>query len=82
MITMTPVQSKMLQAHGYDASTQTLAVRFGPNKVYHYQGVPQDVAEKLKAAESVGSAFGQLIRGQYSHEIVLDEPEAEAEAAL
>lgn len=76
MITLTPCTSKMLQAHGYDATTQTLAVRFGPEKVYHYRDVPRDVYDKLCNAESVGTSFAKLIRGKFEHEVILDEPAA------
>lgn len=76
MITLTPCNSKMLEAYGYEAATQILAVRFGPSKIYHYQGVPQDVYDQLRNAESVGITFAKLIRGQYPHEVVLDECES------
>ncbi len=76
MVALTPCESKMLKAHGYDASTQTLAVRFGPGGVYHYKDVPQSVYDELRAAKSIGSAFSSLVRGQYDHEIVLDAPES------
>lgn len=73
MITFTPCESQLVRAHGYDATTQTLALRFGAGGVYHYKDVPQSVYDKFVAAKSLGAAFGSLIRGQYAHEIVLDE---------
>lgn len=73
MITLTPCTSKMLSAYGYQASTQTLAVRFGESKIYHYKGVPQTAYDALDGAESIGIAFAKLIRGQFEHEVVLDE---------
>ncbi len=73
MIALTEVKSKMLQAFGYDASTQTLSVRFGPGKVYTYAEVPPEAAEALAKAESIGSAFSQHIRGKFAHTVVLDE---------
>lgn len=73
MITLTPCTSQVLQAHGYDAATQILAIRFGGDKIYHYQNVPADVYAKMCEADSVGTAFAKLIRGQYPHEVVLDE---------
>lgn len=76
MIALQNCNSKTLQAYGYDAATGILAVRFSAGKVYHYQGVPPDVYEKLSAAESIGSAFASLIRGQFEHNVILDEPEA------
>jgi hypothetical protein len=65
----------MLQAFGYDAPTETLAIRFSATKVYHYKNVPQDVYSEFSKSESIGAAFGCLIRGQYESEMVLDEPE-------
>lgn len=75
MIALTEVKSKMLQAFGYDATTRTLAVRFGPGKVYQYTDVPPEAAEKLAQAESIGSAFASTIRGKFGHTVVLDEQE-------
>lgn len=73
MVPLTSVQSSMLQAFGYDAASQTLAVRFGPGKVHHYVGVPADTAEALAKSESIGKGFNALIRGKFEHTVVLDE---------
>lgn len=75
MINLTPCKSSMLQAYGYHAPTETLAVRFSAAKVYHYKNVPQDVYDQFVKSESIGAAFGCLIRGQYESEMVLDEKE-------
>jgi len=77
MIALTEVKSSMLQAFGYDIETQTLAVRFGPGKVYSYRDVPPETAEALAKSESIGKGFGALIRGKFEHAVVLDEPEAD-----
>ncbi len=76
MVQLTTVASKMMQASGYDPASRTLAVRFGPGKVYHYADVPAEVADKIAAAESVGSVFAQTVRGKFEHTIILDEQEA------
>lgn len=82
MITLTPCASKMLEAHGYDATTKTLAVRFGPEKVYHYRDVPPDVYATLCAAESVGASFAKRIRGKFDYDVILDEqPETALETS-
>lgn len=73
MIALKDVKSSMLQAYGYDGTSQTLAVRFSPGKIYHYKNVPPDVAEKVANAESIGKAFASLIRGQYEHTTILEE---------
>jgi hypothetical protein len=74
MIALKAVTSKAMQAYGYDAATQVLAVRFGPGKVYHYQGVPADMVKEMEEAESLGSFFGRNIR-RYTATVVLDEEE-------
>jgi hypothetical protein len=75
MIALTPVVSSNIAAHGYEASSKTLAIRFtgGSNKVYQYQHVPPDVAAEFAKAESIGRAFASMIRGKFEHSIVLDE---------
>ncbi len=72
-IAMSSLKSSMLQAHGYDAASKTLAIRFsGAGKTYHYSGVPPEVASGLAAAESPGKFFGQVIRGKFGHVPVED----------
>lgn len=73
MIALTEVQSSNLKAYGYEPSSKTFALRFGPGKVYHYADVTQDVVDKFVAAESKGKAVGELIRGKFRHTVVLDE---------
>ena len=81
MIALTPVVSSNIAAHGYDAGSKTLAIRFtgGSPKVYHYRDVPPEVADSFAKAESVGRAFIGMIRGQFEHTIVLDEEPAKDE---
>lgn len=81
MVQLTDVQSSVIAAHGYDAATQTLAIKFKAGNVYHYRDVPLDVAAAFANAESVGRAYGQMIRGKYETEPVAirsddDGPEA------
>lgn len=77
MISLTPVKSKMMDAWGYDPASSTLAVRFGPGKIYHYADVPPEVADKLRDAESVGIGFALHVRAKFEHTVVLDEAEKE-----
>lgn len=64
-IALTPCQSSRIAAHGFDAQTGTLALQFkaksGEGSVYHYAGVPADMYEELRAAESIGKFFGERI---------------------
>lgn len=64
-IPMKTVKSSQVAAHGYDPLTQTLAVQFNSGGVYHYSGVPQDTADALAKAESVGSFIGKHIKGKH-----------------
>jgi hypothetical protein len=71
----------MLQAFGYEPTSQTLAVRFGPSRTYHYHDVPAEVYAKLCDAESIGTSFAKLIRGQYRHTVILEENAESLETA-
>ncbi|MEY4427506.1 MAG: hypothetical protein RLZZ182_195 [Pseudomonadota bacterium] len=74
-IHLTPCTSAALVAHGYDASTRTLAVQFKAGHAPHlYRDVPPEAAEGLATAESKGKYLAAHIRGKYQA------PKAEAEA--
>ena len=70
-IPMSPCGSSQLKEFGYDAATQTLAIRFhsknGPGSLYTYTGVPPEVYDGMRAADadpelSVGRYFGEHIK--------------------
>ncbi len=64
-ITMQDVESSQIQSVGYDAASQTLAIRFNTAKgfsEYHYANVPQEIYDGLMRAESHGRYFGQNIK--------------------
>ena len=66
-IQLTPVESSQLEAYGYDAATQTLAIRFKgkgdrPGSLYHYTNFTEKDYEALEAAESKGSHFIRNIK--------------------
>lgn len=66
-IPMTSVKhSSNVEAHGYDAATRTLAVRFKGGGEYRFTDVPADLADKFAAAESKGSFFAKSIRGHFT----------------
>lgn len=75
MTPLKPVVSAAMLAYGYDAASQTLAIRFGPGKVAHFAGVPADTAAAFDAAESKGRAYHSLIKGKFVATSVMDEPE-------
>lgn len=72
-IPMTPCDSSQLKEFGYDAATQTLAIRFhgksGEKTVYTYAGVPGELHDRMRQADadpeqSVGKFFGEHIKGR------------------
>lgn len=60
-------KSSRVHAHGYDETTQTMALQFKaggkPGGVYHYEGVPKELYDELVKAESIGKFFHQKIQG-------------------
>lgn len=63
-IVLEPVTSNQVKAIGYDEATQTLAVTFtrGEGAIYHYPLVSPDQYRAFKAADSIGTHFGQHIK--------------------
>jgi hypothetical protein len=68
MITLEPVQSSNLASRGYDEDRRVLAVAFKSGDLYHYGGVPVDVWERFRDADSPGAFFHRHIRGQFTAE--------------
>ena len=66
MIALTPIdpeRSKQVAAHGYDPSTQTLAVQFRNSaSVYHYKDVPPEKADALSSADSLGVPEHEVVK--------------------
>lgn len=60
-IAMHACKSSNVDACGYDADTQTLAIRYGSGLLYHYASVPAEVYAELQAAESVGKFIAQRV---------------------
>lgn len=63
-IALDSVESSQIQAIGYDAATQTLAIQFksGKQAVYHYANVDAELYQAFSMAESVGSFFYKNIK--------------------
>ncbi len=59
------VQSSNIIALGYDDATNTMGVQFKGGKVYHYAGVPRELFEIVRDAESIGREFGYSIKDQF-----------------
>jgi hypothetical protein len=72
ILALIQVNSSQLNALGYDADTNTLAIRFpgrgdNPGAVYHYSNVPPDVYAAFMAAESKGKFFLANIKGNANY---------------
>jgi hypothetical protein len=68
MPVMVFIDSKNIEAIGYDADTMQLHVRFlKSGETYIYFNVESWVFEEFKAADSKGSFLNQRIRGKYEY---------------
>jgi hypothetical protein len=61
-VTMVPVQSTNIQAVGFDLERSILVVQFSAGKTYEYSNVTAGVYMQLAIADSIGSAFNEIIR--------------------
>ena len=62
----TPLASSNLSAYRYDASDQTLQIRFHSGRSYSYADVPQSTVDGLAQAGSPGQYFNSNIKGVYT----------------
>jgi len=56
-IPLSPVTSSQIESVGYDAESQTLAVKFKHSGTYHYPNFPAEKHAEFLAAESIGKYF-------------------------
>lgn len=60
---------KVLSSHvallGYSAETKTMRITFSNGKTYEYHGVPAQIYQRLKSAESIGKFFNQNVKNNY-----------------
>jgi len=68
MLAMKQVFSSNIQEIGYDADEQTLAVKFNTGALYHYFGVPGEVARSVMNAPSVGTALTAEVKDIYQYQ--------------
>lgn len=59
------VESSMIRAVGYDASSQELEILFNSGKTYRYTNVPEKIYQQLLASESKGQYMHSCIIGMY-----------------
>ena len=63
------VRSSAIEAVGYDAERQWLEVRWvGQTRVYRYYGVPAEVYQELREAESIGAYVNEQVKPRYLYE--------------
>jgi KTSC domain len=62
------VFSSHIDEVSYDAPTLKFTIKWSSGKTSEYSGVPPDVAEKINASASIGTAVHQLLKsGGYDH---------------
>lgn len=66
-IPLTACKSSNIAAHGYDAASRTLEVKFTNGNRYQYHDVPPEVGNGFAQAESAGKFFSQAVRGHFKH---------------
>lgn len=64
-VTNFALASTALRSASYNSDTQVLTVSFRSGQDYTFEGVPEDVANGLRDAQSPGSYFHQNIKGVY-----------------
>jgi hypothetical protein len=65
------VQSSAIEAVGYDADRRWLEIRWvGQARVYRYYGVPAEVYQELREAESLGTYVNEQVKPRYLYEQV------------
>ena len=68
VIPQEPVTSSNLAAVGYDLERKVLACTFRSGDVWHYAGVPQELAQACFEAESKGKFYSLHIKGKFAAE--------------
>jgi hypothetical protein len=63
---MKPIKSSMATEYGYDATEQSLFVRFNSGKLFEYLHVPASEVELLAAAPSFGIHLNAVIKRNYA----------------
>ena len=66
--------SAVIAAYAYDATTETLMIRYHSGKVYNYLNVPGKVFLEMRSTMVKGIWFNRHIKGKYPFEEVTDGP--------
>jgi hypothetical protein len=70
---MKPSFSSTISEFSYDEDTQSLTITFSSGSRYVYSGVPKEVVEGFRAAESRGKFFGREIKHIYPMQKIEEE---------
>ena len=62
--------SAVIAAYHYDASSETLEIRYHSGKVSHYLSVPEKVFREMRSTMVKGIWFNRHIKGKYPFEEV------------
>jgi hypothetical protein len=73
-----PVTSSLIKSTGHDPATGTMEVEFTDGKVYRYEGVPAEVHDTMRSAESVGRAFLRAVKPAFEGIPVDEKKEGES----
>ena len=68
-MTLHSVTSSNIKQYGYEDGV--LEIHFTSGGIYRYSGVPWEVVEQFRNAQSIGSFFYSAIRAQYPAEKVV-----------
>jgi hypothetical protein len=65
MMDLTPVESSLIAAIGYDEAQKELTIEFKKGGTYTYKSIPHAVYTAMQEAVSAGSFFLRNVKGQY-----------------
>jgi hypothetical protein len=63
---LTPIQSSMFKAAGYDPESRRMRVQFHNGAVYEHEDVPMDKYETFIANSSPGGFYNKRIKGLHA----------------
>ena len=64
---LVPVESRAVEAVGYDGARRELYIRYTGGAVYAYADIGEDVHRALLAAESIGAFVNREIKPTYRY---------------
>jgi hypothetical protein len=67
---MERVDSSAVSRVGYEDGEHILRLEYSNGGVYDYLDVPEDEAERLRAADSIGKYVNRRIKPRYRHRLI------------